>query len=45
MRRSDRLTGILIALQGRQRTAADLAARFEVTRRTILRDIDATSGA
>jgi predicted DNA-binding transcriptional regulator YafY len=41
MRRSDRLTGILIALQGRQRTAADLAARFEVTRRTILRDIDA----
>lgn len=41
MRRSDRLTGILIALQGRQRTAADLAARFEVTRRTILRDLDA----
>lgn len=41
MRRSDRLTGILIALQGRKRTAADLAARFEVTRRTILRDIDA----
>jgi predicted DNA-binding transcriptional regulator YafY len=41
MRRSDRLTGILIALQGRQRTAADLAAQFEVTRRTILRDIDA----
>lgn len=41
MRRSDRLTGILIALQGRQRTAADLASQFEVTRRTILRDIDA----
>ncbi|MGB3328074.1 MAG: YafY family protein [Thermomicrobiales bacterium] len=41
MRRSDRLTGILIALQGRQRTAADLAERFSVTRRTILRDIDA----
>lgn len=41
MRRSDRLTGILIALQGRQRTAGELAARFEVTRRTILRDIEA----
>lgn len=41
MRRSDRLTGILIALQGRQRTAADLATHFEVTRRTILRDLDA----
>ena len=41
MRRTDRLTGLLIALQGRQRTAAELAARFEVTRRTILRDIDA----
>src|SRR5690349_2532406 len=41
MRRSDRLTGILIALQGRQHTAAELATRFEVTRRTIMRDIDA----
>ncbi|MGC4108793.1 MAG: YafY family protein [Thermomicrobiales bacterium] len=41
MRRSDRLTGILIALQGRQRTAADLATQFAVTSRTILRDIEA----
>ena len=41
MHRSDRLTGILIALQASPRTAAELAARFEVSRRTIMRDIDA----
>jgi predicted DNA-binding transcriptional regulator YafY len=43
MNRTDRLTGILLALQGGRRTAAQLAARFEVSRRTILRDVDALS--
>ncbi len=41
MNRTDRLTGINLALQAGPRTAASLAARFEVSRRTILRDIDA----
>lgn len=41
MHRSDRLTGILIALQASPHSAAELAARFEVSRRTIMRDIDA----
>ncbi|HEV2529688.1 MAG TPA: WYL domain-containing protein [Thermomicrobiales bacterium] len=41
MNRTDRMTGILLALRGGQRTAAELAARFEVSRRTILRDLDA----
>lgn len=41
MNRTDRLTGITLALQAGPRTAASLAARFEVSRRTILRDIDA----
>jgi predicted DNA-binding transcriptional regulator YafY len=39
--RTDRLTGILLALRGGRLTAAQLAARFEVSRRTILRDLDA----
>jgi predicted DNA-binding transcriptional regulator YafY len=39
--RTDRLTGILLALRGGRQTAAQLAARFEVSRRTILRDVDA----
>lgn len=43
MNRIDRLTGILIRLQGRPQTAGQLAARFEVSQRTILRDIDALS--
>jgi predicted DNA-binding transcriptional regulator YafY len=43
MNRIDRLTGILIALQAQPRTAQELADRFEVSRRTILRDIDALS--
>jgi predicted DNA-binding transcriptional regulator YafY len=43
MNRTDRLTGIILALQNRRQTAAQLAARFEVSRRTILRDIDALS--
>ena len=40
MNRTDRLTGILLALRGGPTTAARLAARFEVSRRTILRDIN-----
>ncbi len=45
MNRTERLTAILLLLQekGRQRrhTAEEIAARFEVSRRTILRDIQA----
>ncbi len=41
MTRTDRLTGIILALQNGRQTAAQLAARFEVSRRTILRDVDA----
>jgi predicted DNA-binding transcriptional regulator YafY len=41
MHRTDRLTGILLALQSGPRSAAELAARFEVSRRTIMRDVDA----
>lgn len=41
MNRMDRLTAILLLLQGRKRTAGEIARRFEVSRRTILRDIDA----
>lgn len=41
MNRTDRLTGILIALQGGSRSAGQLAQRFDVSRRTIMRDIDA----
>ncbi|CAA9555437.1 MAG: hypothetical protein AVDCRST_MAG43-1423 [uncultured Thermomicrobiales bacterium] len=41
MNRTERLTGILIALQGGTRSASQLAQRFEVSRRTIMRDIDA----
>ncbi len=44
--RASRLLSILILLQLRQRlTAADLAAEFEVSDRTIYRDIDALSAA
>ncbi len=41
MNRTDRLTGILQALRNGPQTAAQLADRFEVSRRTILRDLDA----
>jgi predicted DNA-binding transcriptional regulator YafY len=41
--RTERLTAIIFALQGRRLTAAQLAERFEVSRRTILRDVDALS--
>lgn len=44
--RASRLLSILILLQlRRQLTAADLAAEFEVSQRTIYRDIDALSAA
>lgn len=43
MNRIDRLIGILIRLQGQPQTAGQLADRFEVSQRTILRDIDALS--
>ncbi|HTK06580.1 MAG TPA: WYL domain-containing protein [Ktedonobacteraceae bacterium] len=39
MNRIDRLTAILLLLQGGKRTAGEIAGRFEVSRRTILRDI------
>lgn len=39
MNRIDRLTGILLLLQRRPRTADEIARRFEVSRRTIVRDM------
>lgn len=41
MNRLDRGHAIVLLLQERQRTAGELAAAFEVSRRTILRDIQA----
>ncbi len=41
MNRIDRLTAILLLLQRGKRTAGEIALRFEVSRRTIQRDIDA----
>ncbi len=41
MNRIDRLTAILLLLQTEKRTAWEIAQRFEVSRRTIQRDIDA----
>lgn len=43
MRRPDRLMAILIALQQRPETAGRLAEKFEVNKRTILRDMQALS--
>ncbi|HYO83525.1 MAG TPA: YafY family protein [Bryobacteraceae bacterium] len=43
--RADRLLSILMFMQSRERvTARELAARLEVSERTILRDMDALSG-
>jgi predicted DNA-binding transcriptional regulator YafY len=41
MNRIDRLTAIILLLQGGKRTAREIAHRFEVSKRTILRDIEA----
>jgi predicted DNA-binding transcriptional regulator YafY len=42
MNRIDRLLGYILALQGRRRlTAAQLAAQFEVSARTVYRDLEA----
>lgn len=41
MNRIDRLTALLLFLQGGKRSAAEIARHFEVSRRTIQRDIDA----
>jgi len=41
MNRIDRLTAIILLLQGGKRTASQIARRFEVSRRTVFRDIEA----
>lgn len=41
MNRIDRLTAILLLLQAKKRTAGEIAQHFEVSRRTVLRDIEA----
>src|SRR5438105_2641436 len=41
MTKTDRLTGILLLLQERPYTARELAERFEVSRRTVIRDAEA----
>ena len=41
MNRIERLTAILLLLQGGKRSATEIARHFEVSRRTIQRDIDA----
>jgi predicted DNA-binding transcriptional regulator YafY len=43
MNRLERMTAILLFLQERPRTAAEIAAHFEVSRRTIFRDVQALS--
>ncbi|TNJ54250.1 WYL domain-containing protein [Paenibacillus hemerocallicola] len=43
MKRTDRLMAILIALQQRPETAQSLADKFEVSRRTVLRDMQSLS--
>jgi predicted DNA-binding transcriptional regulator YafY len=41
MNRIDRMTAILLLLQGRKRTTREIAERFETSKRTILRDVQA----
>jgi predicted DNA-binding transcriptional regulator YafY len=41
MNRTDRLTAILLLLQEKPRTAGEIARHFEVSRRTVLRDVQA----
>jgi predicted DNA-binding transcriptional regulator YafY len=41
LNRTDRLTAILLLLQEKPRTAGEIARRFEVSRRTVLRDVQA----
>jgi predicted DNA-binding transcriptional regulator YafY len=43
MNRVERLTGILLLLQAQTLTSEQIAARFEVSKRTVLRDIQALS--
>lgn len=43
MNRIERLTAILLLLQDRPQTAQEIADQFEVSRRTILRDVQALS--
>jgi predicted DNA-binding transcriptional regulator YafY len=43
MNRIDRLTAILLYLQGGKRSAAQIARRFEISRRTAQRDVQALS--
>ncbi len=41
MNRIDRLTAIILLLQRGRRTASEIARRFEISRRTVFRDIEA----
>lgn len=41
MNRVERLTAVLLMLQEKARTSEEIATRFEVSRRTVLRDIEA----
>src|ERR1700694_2685626 len=41
MNRMERLTAIVLLLQDRPRTSDDIARRFEVSKRTVLRDVQA----
>src|SRR5690349_16870199 len=43
LKRTDRLMAILIALQQRPETAQSLADKFEVSKRTVLRDMQSLS--
>lgn len=43
MNRLERMTAILLFLQEKPRTAREIAAHFEVSRRTVLRDVQALS--